>query len=602
MEQRINNDGRLTSPLPRRLAGLVLLAILAVTFLPWLGDTLFNTKGEPREALVAVSMMNSGNYVLPESYGADIPYKPPFLAWLIAGASHLTGGEVTEYSSRLPSAIATIAMVMAGFCFFSRRRGCGTMTALAASIVTVTTVEVYRAATACRVDMLLTACIVTAIYAMTIYRERHGHTGISWIAVGLMTLGVLTKGPVGAVIPCLVVWVYSLLRGDSLWRSTWTMAVSGTLSLLAPAVWYYAAWQEGGERFLRLALEENFGRMTGTMSYASHVNPWWYNIVTIVAGMLPYTLLALFALFTVRKIPKPAGWSTIMQKVREINPDTLLSCTAAVVIFVFYCIPESKRSVYLLPMYPFMAYLVTLLATAMARQGHIRVIGVYACLIAATGLIAAWIVWGLHMTDAASQLPDLSGAVADMARGLYDRPFGVADWVLLAVCIITCGATMCVAFRSDRIKQAMWGAMASALSVYWVLGATVLPRTLNAKSDIVLAHEIEKSGHGLPVYSFNAVKMLRYYTTAFYLGDKVRLFAPEKGSSQSVESTAAPELPHEGLLIVNTQEMSEWQTEYGDSYAVDTLYVGKRKSCDCRAVPMIVRFRDRHLSEAHHDE
>ena len=118
MEQRINNDGRLTTPLPRRLAGLVLLAILAVTFLPWLGDTLFNTKGEPREALVAVSMMNSGNYVLPESYGADIPYKPPFLAWLIAGASHLTGGEVTEYSSRLPSAIATIAMVMAGFCFF----------------------------------------------------------------------------------------------------------------------------------------------------------------------------------------------------------------------------------------------------------------------------------------------------------------------------------------------------------------------------------------------------------------------------------------------------------------------------------------------------
>ena len=61
--------------------GATLLLVLIVTFVPWLGDTLFNTKGEPREALVAVTMLNSGDFILPESYGADIPYKPPFLAW-----------------------------------------------------------------------------------------------------------------------------------------------------------------------------------------------------------------------------------------------------------------------------------------------------------------------------------------------------------------------------------------------------------------------------------------------------------------------------------------------------------------------------------------
>lgn len=37
----------------------------------------FNTKGEPREAIVALSMLMSGDWVLPVSFGSDIPYKPP---------------------------------------------------------------------------------------------------------------------------------------------------------------------------------------------------------------------------------------------------------------------------------------------------------------------------------------------------------------------------------------------------------------------------------------------------------------------------------------------------------------------------------------------
>ena len=67
----------------RRIFFFITLLVLVVMFVPWLGDTLFNTKGEPREAVVAVSMINSGNYILPESCGGDIPYKPPFLACLL---------------------------------------------------------------------------------------------------------------------------------------------------------------------------------------------------------------------------------------------------------------------------------------------------------------------------------------------------------------------------------------------------------------------------------------------------------------------------------------------------------------------------------------
>ena len=121
-----------TTDILRRHSTLIILILLALTFLPWLGCSPFNTKGEPREAIVAVSMLDSGNWILPESFGADIPYKPPFLAWCIALLSLLSGG-VTEFTSRLPSAIAVIAMGVATYKFFKRSSGSrrrGGMTAL----------------------------------------------------------------------------------------------------------------------------------------------------------------------------------------------------------------------------------------------------------------------------------------------------------------------------------------------------------------------------------------------------------------------------------------------------------------------------------------
>ena len=55
---------------------IALLSVLVVV--PFLGETIFYSKGEPREAIVALSMLESGNWKLPVNYGTDIAYKPPF--------------------------------------------------------------------------------------------------------------------------------------------------------------------------------------------------------------------------------------------------------------------------------------------------------------------------------------------------------------------------------------------------------------------------------------------------------------------------------------------------------------------------------------------
>lgn len=73
-----------TDKFARVMAFAIIVIAVCVTFLPFLGCAPFFTKGEPREAVVALSMIKSGNWILPLSNGDVIPYKPPFLAWCIA--------------------------------------------------------------------------------------------------------------------------------------------------------------------------------------------------------------------------------------------------------------------------------------------------------------------------------------------------------------------------------------------------------------------------------------------------------------------------------------------------------------------------------------
>ena len=62
--------------------GALVVVIAMILSLPWLGLGNFYTRGEPREALVAVAMMQQDNYILPFFQG-DFAFKPPMLLSLI---------------------------------------------------------------------------------------------------------------------------------------------------------------------------------------------------------------------------------------------------------------------------------------------------------------------------------------------------------------------------------------------------------------------------------------------------------------------------------------------------------------------------------------
>lgn len=517
----------------RQTGAFLLLACFLLMFVPWLGMTPYNTKGEPREAIVAVSMLQSGNWILPVSFGADMPYKPPFLAWCIALISYPFGC-VTEFTSRLPSALAAVCLAMSTFCFVTRRLGGAVQGALSA-VILVSCVEVWRAAMACRVDMMLTAFIFGAMVLLYRYRET-GYRGFPWGALVCMTCGVLTKGPVGALLPCLVVGVFGLLRGDRLWPLFGRLCVLALLSMVVPALWYWAAYKQGGDRFIALALEENIGRVTGTMSYSSHEKGLWYNFVTVALGVLPYTVLGVMALFVIdwRGMVNVKGcFQRFRHWLRSADAAKVFAVTATVVIFVFYCIPKSKRSVYLLPIYPFLAYFILLLIQWLISRKPIFV-RAYGAIISFIGFMvgACTVVWPVLPFD------------------FHPAPIGVAVGVIGLIGSVYLGWIL-------WMRRTIWcerTTIAVTMLTLTTVSAAVLPEVGRLKSQQAVADDIARLVPEGPVYSYIDVPMLRFYELNYYMNDRMRLYEKE--------------LPESGVILMPDADVEAWQRNYGEIYSL----------------------------------
>lgn len=556
-------------------ATLVLAGLLLITFAAFLGQTLFYSKGEPREAVVAVSMLNQGNWILPVSVGADIPYKPPMLAWIIALFGWLNGGQVTEFLSRLPSALAATAMILCVFRYYCRRTtvGLGIVTAF----VSMTAFEVHRAATSCRVDMLLCCFTVLAILAMARHWERQpGGWRLPWVGILMMSLAVLTKGPVGMLIPCMVVGAWRLARRDPFWHTFATLFLSGLLSLAVPALWYVAAYRQGGDEFLRLAMEENFGRFTGSMSYDSHKNGLWYYFAMLPAGMAPWTLLALISLFAWKKF----RYGILKLKWRDLvndDPAGLLALCACVVVFVFYCVPQSKRGVYLLPMYPFLGYWLAFYIRWLAGKTT-RVLKAFGWIMALAGILAA----ALLLCAMFGWLPEgawsagVDGSLAEL-RVLGTR---FAAPMACCLCFLVCLSTIKVMARGDNRQIVQW-TLIDVMVVYWMFSAAIQPAALNPRSDFPLAREVaSRALPGEPVYSYADDRMLRFYQVNYYTGDGLVVLDSAR---------VARHTPSQGLVLVARRDSAAFNRMLPADLPRHVVARWPRRSSDLRSPVLLYR-------------
>ena len=535
---------------------LWLIIILAIVMMiPFLGLSDFNTKGEPREAVVAYTMLEHGNWILPINNGGDIPYKPPFFHWCIAFFS-LIAGHVNEYTSRLPSAISLVLMTIGGFVFYAKRKD--TQTSLITAILTLTAFEVHRAGMNCRVDMVNSALMVGAMYLLYRWWEKGKHQ-LPWLAILCMSGATLTKGPVGIILPCFVMGVFMLTQRENFWGIVWRMALTALLSLIIPFCWYYAAYLQGGDEFLRLVKEENIDRFMGKMAYESHENPAWYNLLTLVMGWAPYTLLLLFSLFILpwKKFSK----TRFLENAKKATPLQVFTWLAFLLVLFFYCIPKSKRSVYLLPCYPFMAYLIAEYIVWMMKEkmgalkvyagviASLAIILVIATLVIRAGCIPDTIFHGKHAADNIAMLHAIGES--------HSFLFNVCQMFLLI------GAYhIFKALKKKETSQMMRYTLVMIIAIFITLDSTLQPAVLNTKADKHLAPVIEKKFDTSKLYSYMSIEMMHFFSLNFYLGDKIQQFDKV--------------LPQDGVLMIPEEDMPDFKEKFGKDYTFQKVWEVKR--------------------------
>lgn len=537
----------------------IVCVIAVMLTVPFLGLTDFYSKGEPREAVVAYTMVEHGNWILPINNGGDIPYKPPFFHWCIALFS-LLQGHVSEFTSRLPSALALVAMSVGGFVFFAKRKNANM--ALLATLLSLTAFEVHRAGINCRVDMVNTAFMVGALFLMFRWWERGKHT-MPWLAILCMSGATLTKGPVGMLLPCAVMGVFMLTQRESLWSTVWRLGLTALLSLVLPLCWYYAAYLQGGDEFLRLVKEENIDRLLGKMAYESHENPFWYNFLTLITGWLPYTLLFVFSLFV---LPwKRFNKSGFMQSVRRAEPMQVFVWLAFGLILFFYCIPKSKRSVYLLPCYPFMAwlmaqYVVWLVANRLSAvkayawlMGVLGVVLSVAFVVLKTGVVPDTLFHGKHAADNIAMLhalESISVSPSHLLFALLPAAVGVATIMTLLK-------------KDDALRnRVVWLSLSVVVALFLAIDSTFQPAVLNTKADKPLAPQIEQRFDMTKMYSYMSSPMLHFFSLNFYLGDRIQQFEKVK--------------PEDGVLMIPEDDVEEFKKTVGRGYSLQRVWQIRR--------------------------
>ncbi|MEB2344273.1 MAG: glycosyltransferase family 39 protein [Deltaproteobacteria bacterium] len=415
-----------------RLLGALLLAAAALLYGARLGATGFWAPDEPRYGHVAEEIRagrhGAAGLVLLHVNGEPYTQKPPLYFWLAAAAG-APRGRVSEVAARLPSALAGVALV--GVVLLFGRRLLDARSALLGAALLLTGFELADNARRVQLDVLLTLCETLALAAFWRLDRGRGRPAASqaWLH-GALGLAVLTKGPVGFLVPVLVMAAFLAWEGR-LRALRRVFPWWGPLLSIAPALaWIAGAVALAPPGFFGEAVLDNlFGRFfAGT----SHERPFYYYLYQFPLNFLPWFLLA------------PAVWSAARREVFAPGADPgarrswrfLLAWVA--ITLVFFSLSSGKRGIYALTCHPAAALLV---ADAVWRRACARG-GVPPLVHAATALLATGLAAGGIGVALADPLRDPAASLATGGAALAIAALGAVAAVVLPRAAAPLGARL----------------------------------------------------------------------------------------------------------------------------------------------------------------
>lgn len=274
---------------------------------------LFDTD-EPRYAQAAREMMERRDWILPTFNGQPRYAKPALFYWLLIGAYKVFG--VNEFAARFWSGVAAIAIALT--LFLAIRSSFGWETGAIASLFWLTSLGTLIFAHAAITDMALTAFMTGAIVSFW-FGAQTWRPFWFFLASSLCALAVITKGPVGVVLPIAVFLTTLFSIRPSLPQIPFMRLVSialicVSLFLAIALPWYVAVSVKTQGEFLKQFLfVENVQRYAQSGKLPLWMHGVYFPLVAFGLGF-PWSSLGIWALGKIQNLTESQRlWHTLLR-------------------------------------------------------------------------------------------------------------------------------------------------------------------------------------------------------------------------------------------------------------------------------------------------
>lgn len=319
----------------------LVLIFSAYLFLFGLGQMALTDPDEPFYAQTSKEMLKRGEWLTPRIFGKPQFEKPPLYYWFIIVSYKIFG--VNEFAARFPSALFGILGILGiyflGKILFSRKTG------LYASLIMATAIEYMILARACVTDMVLAVSILYA-FLFYLYAYLNRDRKIFYLfASGFLGLAVLTKGPVGVILPISIILLYLLYKKDIRAVFRFPIISGGAVFFLIAIPWYFLMHKVYGASFIDHFF--GFQNITRFLQPEHKIGDvFYYYIPIMLGGFFPWSIFL------------PYGIHYIIRRDKERFSNHAFLFIWILVFFIFFSLARTKLPTYIFPIFPALAIII----------------------------------------------------------------------------------------------------------------------------------------------------------------------------------------------------------------------------------------------------